>query len=265
MLRAMLIASAAAALVAGGSAQTRDRSGNPSDCDRGASDRASWCEVRDATMNGANPLDVDTGGNGGIVVRGSDRADVHMRARIAARADTEAEARQIASAVRIDATGGTIRADGPRTDRDNSWSVTIELDVPRNMILTLNTRNGGISVRDVGGQVKLHTINGGVTLTNVNGDVHGDTKNGGVTIALSGDHWDGQGLDVETHNGGINMTMPENYSASLEASTVNGRINVDFPITVQGRIGRELTTTIGAGGARIRAVTTYGGVNIRRR
>src|SRR5690349_11729193 len=141
MLRPMLIATAAAALAASVSAQTRDRSANPSDCDRGNSDRASWCEVREATVNGANPLDVDTGGNGGIVVRGSDRADVHMRARIVARADTEAEARQIASGVRVDTAGGTIRADGPRTDRDNSWSVSIELDVPRNMILTLNTRN----------------------------------------------------------------------------------------------------------------------------
>ena len=73
------------------------------------------------------------------------------------------------------------------------------------MIQTLNTRNGGISVRDVGGQVKLHTLNGGVSLTNVNGDIRGDTKNGGVTIALSGDHWDGQGLEIETHNGGINI------------------------------------------------------------
>ena len=82
-------------------------------------------------------------------MRGSDRADVHMRARIVARADTEAEARQLASGVRIDTNGGTIRADGPKTDRDSSWSVAIELDVPRNMILTLNTRNGGISVRDV--------------------------------------------------------------------------------------------------------------------
>src|SRR3954468_5994637 len=149
MLRATLIATAAAvALAAGVSAQTRDRGANRSDCDRGGSDRASWCEVREDTINGANPLDVDTGGNGGITVRGSDRADVHMRARIVARADTEAEARQIASGVRVETSGGTVRADGPRTDRDTSWSVTIELDVPRNMILTLNTRNGGISLRD---------------------------------------------------------------------------------------------------------------------
>ena len=68
-----------------------------------------------------------------------------------------------------------------------------------------------------------------------------------------------------TRNGGINMTMPEHYSAALETATVNGRISIDFPVTVQGRIGRELTTTLGSGGARLRAVTTNGGVTIRRR
>jgi DUF4097 and DUF4098 domain-containing protein YvlB len=266
MLRALLLTTTvAAALAASVSAQSRDRAGR-SDCDRNGSDREVYCEVREDTLNGANPLDVDTGGNGGIAIRGWDRAEVQMRARIVAHADSEAEAKQIVAGVRVDTAGGTIRADGPRSNRDNTnWSVNIELQVPRNAILTLNTRNGGISVNDVRGQVTLHTVNGGVNLTNVNGSVRGETKNGGVTIALSGDHWDGQGLDVETRNGGINLTMPDQYSAALETSTVNGRISIDFPIVVQGRIGRELNTTLGAGGAKIRAVTTNGGVSIRKR
>src|SRR5947199_409428 len=88
------------------------------------------------------------------------------------------------------------------------------------------------------------------------GDLRGETTNGGVTIDLRGDHWDGAGLDVETHNGGIRMTMPANYSAQLETGTTNGRINIDFPITAQGSLGRQLTTILGAGGARIRAITT---------
>src|SRR5262245_44528773 len=116
MLRATLIATVAAALGAALSAQSRDRTGR-SDCDRGGRDRETWCEVREETLNGANPLDVDTGGNGGVTIRGWDRGDVHMRATIAAHADTEAEARRLASGVRVDTAGGTIRADGPRTER----------------------------------------------------------------------------------------------------------------------------------------------------
>ena len=246
--------------------QSRDRTTRSSECgDRGGWNREVYCETREETLNGANPLDVDTGGNGGITIRGWDRGDVLMRARIVAHADTDAEARGIASGVRIETAGGTIRADGPRNDRDSNWSVNIELQVPRNAILTLNTRNGGISISDFRGQAKLQTTNGGVSLNSVNGDIRGETRNGGLTINLTGDHWDGQGLDIETRNGGITMTMPEHYSAALETATVNGRISIDFPVTVQGRIGRELTTTLGSGGAKIKAITTNGGVTIRRR
>jgi hypothetical protein len=51
----------------------------------------------------------------------------------------------------------------------------------------------------------------------------------------------------------------------LETGTTNGRINVEFPITVQGTIGRRIETTLGSGGARLRAVTTNGGVTISRK
>jgi hypothetical protein len=46
---------------------------------------------------------------------------------------------------------------------------------------------------------------------------------------------------------------------------VNGGMNIDFPITVQGTIGRRITTKLGTGGPRVRATTTNGGVRIRER
>ena len=73
------------------------------------------------------------------------------------------------------------------------------------------------------------------------------------------------GLDVETHNGGIRLNLPQRYSAELETATTNGRVSIDFPVTVQGRLERELRTTLGSGGVKIRAVTTNGGVTVRQR
>jgi hypothetical protein len=74
------------------------------------------------------------------------------------------------------------------------------------------------------------------------------------------------GLDVETHNGGIRLTLPRGFSAELETGTTNGGFNIDFPVTVQGNLnGRHLTTTLGAGGPKVRAITTNGGVTIRER
>ena len=215
-----------------------------------------------------NPLDVDAGRNGGIRVRGWDRADVHVRATVSAWADTDAEARQTVSGVRIVTSGGTIRPEGPDANgRTGNWSVSFELDVPRTAIITLTAHNGGVSIEDFQGAAKFHAVNGGVTLRNVSGDIRGETVNGGVTVDLSGDHWNGAGLDVETHNGGIRMTMPEHYSAQLETATTHGRVNIEFPITMQGNLGngRQLTTTLGAGGAKLRAVTTNGGVSVRRK
>jgi hypothetical protein len=232
--------------------------------DRGNRDRASFCEVREETVSAVNPLDVDAGHNGGIRVRGWDRGDVFIRAKIVGYADTDAEARRVVSGVRLATAGGTVRADGPNGGRDG-WSVSFEIQVPRTALLTLNTNNGGIAIEDFQGTAKFRAHNGGVSLINVSGDIRGETTNGGVTINLTGDRWDGAGLDVETRNGGIRMTLPELYSAALETGTTNGRVNIDFPITVQGTFERRLVTTLGAGGAKIRAITTNGGVTIRRR
>jgi DUF4097 and DUF4098 domain-containing protein YvlB len=74
-------------------------------------------------------------------------------------------------------------------------------------------------------------------------------------------------LDVRTVNGGINLALPSDLSAELEARAVNGGIRVDYPLTVSGLINsrREIRGTIGAGGSRIRASATNGGITITRR
>ena len=164
MLRTALVTTAvAAALVAAGSAQSRrdamscnDRSYN--------NDRATHCEVREDTIGGANPLDIDAGRNGGIRVRGWDRGDVLVRTKIQASANTDADARRLVAGVRVDTGGGRVRADGPDTNRDESWSVSFEINVPRTAMLTLNTNNGGISIDDFRGTAKFHARNGGLTL-----------------------------------------------------------------------------------------------------
>ena len=132
-------------------------------------------------------------------------------------------------------------------------------------MLTLRSVNGGIGIDDFRGTATFHTTNGGVTLNNVGGDLRGETTNGGVTVDVTGDHWDGSGLDVQTHNGGIRLNLPKGFSAELEAGTTHGGISIDFPVTVQGRIRSHLETTLGSGGPKLRAVTTNGGVTIRQR
>jgi DUF4097 and DUF4098 domain-containing protein YvlB len=272
MLRAFCVTmTLAVALAATGLAQTRDqRYGRSADTSCGDGwndnrDRASHCEVREATVPGLNPLDIDAGPNGGIRIRGWDRADVLVRTKITGYGASDADARRVASGVRVETAGGRIRTEGPERRGDEYWSASFEVQVPRTALLTLNTQNGGISIDDFRGTAKFRARNGGVSLSNVGGDIRGETTNGGLNIDLNGDRWEGAGLDVETHNGGVRMTLPENYSAELETGTTNGRASVSFPITVQGTLGRHITATLGAGGAKLRAITTNGGVTINRR
>jgi hypothetical protein len=42
-------------------------------------------------------------------------------------------------------------------------------------------------------------------------------------------------------------------------------MRVDFPITVQGMIGKRVTTQLGSGGPLVRVVTTNGGVRVSER
>jgi DUF4097 and DUF4098 domain-containing protein YvlB len=138
--------------------------------------------------------------------------------------------------------------------------------VPRRNDLDLSATNGGITIIGVTGNVRFGTTNGGVKLQDLGGRVNGETRNGGLNVVLTGSRWDGDGLDVETSNGGVTLEIPSDYNAELETRTVNGGLNIDFPITVQGELTgrRGLTTTLGSGGPPVRVRTTNGGVRIRR-
>lgn len=262
----------AAALIAAGvitvAAQDRLTFGSPAWCAEVQDRQPSHCVIREETLAGGASLDVDARENGGIRVRGWDRPDTHLRVRVSASAPTDARALQIVEAIRIETAGGRIRAVGPDTGGREYWQVSFELQVPRTARLQLQARNGGIAITDFGGAADFRTVNGGIALHDVSGDIRGETRNGGVDVELSGARWEGAGLDVETRNGGVTMRIPDGYSAELETGTVNGGLRIDFPVTVQGNLRnltRSISTRLGSGGARIRAVTTNGGVTIARR
>jgi hypothetical protein len=234
--------------------------------ERWSNDREQFCEVRRLTVTAAGTLAVDAAPNGGIDVRGEGRGDILVLAKIQAQADDMGRAKQIADAVRVTARPDKVSADGPSgMGRRESWSVSYRLMVPTVSSLSLSSVNGGISIDDVDGDVEFKTVNGGVKLSNMAGNVRGRTSNGGVNVDLDGPGWRGEGLNVETSNGGVNLRIAEQYSAHLETSTNNGGYNIDFPLTVQGRIDRDINANLGSGGAPIRIRTNNGGVRITRK
>ena len=267
-LRTVLLAAAALVLAAQSALGAQARVVEDDDwCHRhrGDRDHERYCEVREMTLSAdRDVITVDGRANGGITVEGWDRNEILVRAKVQAQAESEEDARAMVGDVEIE-TGSVIRADGPRSHHHEWWSVSYEVFVPRSSNLDLETVNGGIRIEDVTGEIEFKATNGGITLRGLSGDVRGRTTNGGLNIDLTGDEWSGDGLDVQTTNGGVKVNIPDDYSAVLESGTINGSFRIDFPITVQGRLDRRhITAELGDGGRTIRVTTTNGSVSIRR-
>jgi hypothetical protein len=224
-----------------------------------------FCEVRVERLRPRGRLAVDGARNGGVDVRGGAGAEAVVHARITTRARDAAGAVALARQLRIVAREDTVYAAGPDDERGRHWYVSYLIEVPRRLDLAVTTHNGGVSVRDVSGRLDLTTHNGGMTLADLGGDVHARTHNGALRVALGGTRWNGGGLDAATRNGSVRIEIPDGYAARLETGTDNGRFRTAIPITVQGRVDRELSTDLNGGGPPVRATTRNGSVEIGRR
>jgi hypothetical protein len=239
------------------------------ECERQAerSDRAVHCEVRLSTVPlAAAGLAVDAGPNGGIIVRGGAVRVAEVSARLQVHAESDAAAAALARQVRVLGGTGSLRSEGPERSSGENWSVTYYVTVPHSTNLDLATVNGPASVADVAGQIRIETRNGPLRLENLAGDVHARTRNGPLTVVLDGRHWDGAGLDAETVNGPVRLTVPDNYSATLELGTDNGPMSLAsaLPLTVVGDLRGRFTTMLGDGGTRVRVVTSNGPFSVHR-
>ena len=230
----------------------------------GDHDRARHCEVRELSVASIGRVNIDSSPNGGISIKGWSRGDVLVRARVEASADTEGTAANLVSRVAIDGSGGQVRATGPQSANE-SWSVSYEVFVPQMTDVTLKTRNGGLTIADVRGQIKFDGVNGGVRLKRVSGEISGATVNGGIDVEMAGMVADWRQMDLKTNNGGITVAMPAQYSADVQAETGQGRIQSDFPMPPSTDFrNRRMAFAVGAGGPPMRLTTNNGGIRLKR-
>jgi hypothetical protein len=113
--------------------------------------------------------------------------------------------------------------------------------------------------------VSFRTSNGPIRLENLSGPVNAATTNGAVQADLSGVGGD---IALATTNGGIRLEMPASAKATLDASCVNGGINIDDQFNVARRNGDSrcrVSADLNGGGPRIAAATVNGGIRIRAR
>jgi hypothetical protein len=149
--------------------------------------------------------------------------------------------------------------------RNNDVSVQFRVMVPRGVKVGVSSVNGAVSVEGATSEVEASTVNGEVEATSSGGPVNASTVNGSVTARM-GRFDNDEDLNFSTVNGSVVAEFTGQLDADIELSTVNGRFQTDYPVTVNGRLDpRHLRARLGQGGRRIRLSTVNGNVELRRR
>ncbi len=125
------------------------------------------------------------------------------------------------------------------------------------------TSSGGIDVEQTGaGDVEVSSGSGSVRLRGVRGGLQASTSSGGLTIQgeLSA-AW-----RLSASSGSVSINLPGSQGFELDATTGSGRIEVDFPVTVTGSVGRRsLRGSAQGGGPLLHVRTSSGGISIQKR
>lgn len=233
----------------------------------GASDNGTFrLQTKEQTLAAApKKLSINAGKNGGIRIKGWESDKIYIKACVQARGKDETEAIERVSAIRIETANGEIRAVSPTaTDDDYFFGASYDIRVPKNIDLSLTANNGGINLAGISGLIEFDLNNGGVILDRIAGQVRGRTNNGNLVFNLSGEKWDGEGIDAKTNNGSIFINLSPMFSARLETATRRGNFYVNFPIETQRDDKYKLNLSLGTSSTVIKAETNNGFVNIKR-
>ncbi len=136
--------------------------------------------------------------------------------------------------------------------------------VPAGVLLTAGSVNGNVDARGLDAPASLETVNGDVTFEGATATSI-QTVNGKIRGTFTRGTWDGK-MDIETVNGGVDLTFPGNLSAAISGETVNGGISSeDFPVTIEGKWGpKSFTGRIGGGTSTLTIQTVNGGITLKR-
>jgi len=149
--------------------------------------------------------------------------------------------------------------------RNNDVAVDFEVHVPKGIRVGVWSVNGQVSVDGATEEVVASTVNGSVDATSSGGPVSSSSVNGSVHARM-GKLTGNDDLEFSSVNGSVVAEFATDIDADIELSTVNGRFQTDWPVTITGRVDpRHLRATLGKGGRRIKLSTVNGNVELRKR
>jgi hypothetical protein len=101
----------------------------------------------------------------------------------------------------------------------NHRNIRIEVRMPRDADLQVDTGDGSVQTQPINGKVKIHTGDGSVRSEAVNGDVDIDTGDGSITL-------EGAKGDVRLRTGDGHIDA-RNVDGKLDATSGDGHIKID--------------------------------------
>jgi hypothetical protein len=154
-------------------------------------------------------------------------------------------------------------ARGRSNSNNNDVEVDFEVRVPRGVLFTGRTVNGSIRASGLTADAKASSVNGSVRV-NTTGLAEASTVNGSINVRMGRANWS-ETLEFSTVNGAITIELPDELNADVSASTVNGSLASDWPMTVRGRWGpKHMNGKIGNGGRELALETVNGDIELRR-
>jgi DUF4097 and DUF4098 domain-containing protein YvlB len=147
--------------------------------------------------------------------------------------------------------------------RNNPASVEYTLTVPRKARLDeIKLINGSLDVNGMSGEVNASCINGRLEAHNLAGRARLSTINGRLNAQF--DQLARQNMELNSVNGSVDLTIPSDSNAEVEATTVSGGINNDFGLHVNHHrfVGHDLRGELGSGGTHIRISNVNGRIEV---
>lgn len=152
--------------------------------------------------------------------------------------------------------------DGGRMNvRRNDVEVRFHVRLPAGVRFAGRTVNGDVEAQGLESDVSLSTVNGDLDVSTT-GYAEARTVNGSIDARM-GRMDPEEGLRFETVNGSIDLDLPDDVGAEVDASWVNGGLDSDLPLRIQGRIGRRSARgLLGEGGPPLRLTTVNGSIRL---
>ncbi len=200
--------------------------------------------------------------NGGVEITGWGRNEVQIDAVKQARDQQRLDEARIEVETGSDSVSIRTRYPEGHTN-NNPASIHYTLHVPQNARLDrISLVNGSLTIQQVVGEVDASLVNGKAHISDLTGRANISTVNGGIEANYASLN-NVREIKLKSVNGSVELGLPGSPNADVKASTVNGSIKTDFPLTVQGGfVGHNLSGTLGSGGTRIELSNVNGSIHI---